>query len=165
MKPIYVAINGSVFDVSANPSMYGPGGGYHFFAGRDAARAFVSGCFREDLTWDLRGLERMFITGDARRQDDDEAKEIEQLEVLERDGKLEEGLGVHEKVKKGGRLRWLKRRRQKRQQEAWAKVEKQVKHWDNFFRNHVRYFYVGTVVHPSMNADPLRKLCQKQGKP
>ncbi|KAI5801112.1 hypothetical protein EDC01DRAFT_716374 [Geopyxis carbonaria] len=149
-KPIYVAINGSVFDVSANPNMYGPGGGYHFFAGRDASRAFVSGCFREDLTWDLRGLERMFITGDARKEDDAEAKEIKLLEAMERDG---------------GRLRWLKRRREKRQQEAWSKVEKQIHHWDGFFRNHARYFYVGTVVHPSMDGEPLRELCQKQGKP
>lgn len=59
--PIYIAINGSIFDVSANPAMYGPGGGYHFFAGRDATRAFVTGCFSEDLTPDLIGVEEMFL--------------------------------------------------------------------------------------------------------
>ncbi|KAL2822378.1 heme/steroid binding domain protein [Aspergillus cavernicola] len=59
--PIYVAVNGTIFDVSANPHMYGPGGSYNFFAGRDATRAFVTGCFQEDLTDDLRGVEEMFI--------------------------------------------------------------------------------------------------------
>ncbi|KAL1957469.1 hypothetical protein VTO42DRAFT_5932 [Malbranchea cinnamomea] len=59
--PIYVAINGTIYDVSRSPHMYGPGGGYSFFAGRDATRAFVTGCFREDLTDDLRGVEEMFV--------------------------------------------------------------------------------------------------------
>jgi len=67
-KPIYLAIeylyfakclinSGDVYDVSANRRIYGPGGGYGFFAGRDAARAFVTGCFKEDLTHDIRGLD------------------------------------------------------------------------------------------------------------
>ncbi|CAI7666568.1 unnamed protein product [Penicillium pancosmium] len=59
--PIYLAVNGSIFDVSANPGMYGPGGGYGFFSGRDATRAFVTGCFQEDLTPDLGGVEEMFV--------------------------------------------------------------------------------------------------------
>jgi hypothetical protein len=49
--------SGEVFDVSANRRIYGPGGGYGFFAGKDAARAFVTGCFKEDLTHDIRGLD------------------------------------------------------------------------------------------------------------
>jgi hypothetical protein len=67
--PIYLAIeyvpcvgatlslSGDVYDVSANRRIYGPGGGYGFFAGKDAARAFVTGCFKEDLTHDIRGLD------------------------------------------------------------------------------------------------------------
>lgn len=62
--PIYLAVNGSVFDVSANPMIYGPGGSYNFFAGKDATRAFVTGCFREDLTPDLAGVEEMFVPVD-----------------------------------------------------------------------------------------------------
>jgi len=133
-KPIYVAVNGSVFDVSANPGMYGPGGGYHFFAGRDAARAFVSGCFRDDLTWDMRGLERMYIIGKSREEDDRELAEIEELETAKKEGRFGDGLGKHEKIKKEGRLRWLKGRREKRRQEAWQKVKTQVDHWDKFFQ-------------------------------
>ncbi|KAI8799353.1 cytochrome b5-like heme/steroid binding domain-containing protein [Cladochytrium replicatum] len=55
-KPIYIALLGEVFDVTAGPSYYGPGGGYHFFAGRDASRAFVTGCFQTHLTHDVRGF-------------------------------------------------------------------------------------------------------------
>ncbi|KAJ5158016.1 Cytochrome b5 [Penicillium coprophilum] len=59
--PLYVAVNGTIFDVSANRMIYGPGGSYNFFAGRDATRAFVTGCFKEDLTSDMRGVEIMFL--------------------------------------------------------------------------------------------------------
>jgi predicted heme/steroid binding protein len=161
-KPIYVAINGSVFDVSANPHMYGPGGGYAFFAGRDAARAFVSGCFQDDLTWDLRGLEEMFINGEERKEDDAEAAEIYELTQHIKTGESHE---KYEKIVPEGRLRWLKRRREKRRAEALEKVEKQIEHWDNFFRNHDKYFYVGKVIHPSLEGEPIRKLCKSQGKP
>jgi len=55
--PILLAILGSVFDVTKGRSHYGPGGGYHHFAGRDASRAFVSGNFTGDgLTDSLQGL-------------------------------------------------------------------------------------------------------------
>jgi membrane-associated progesterone receptor component len=37
-KPIYVAIKGKVFDVSAKKEMYGPGAGYNIFAGKDASK-------------------------------------------------------------------------------------------------------------------------------
>src|SRR5205814_4778334 len=57
--PIYLAINGTIFDVSASRHIYGPGGSYHFFAGHDATRAYVTGCFTEDITPDLRGVEEM----------------------------------------------------------------------------------------------------------
>jgi predicted heme/steroid binding protein len=60
-RPIYVGLNGSIYDVSASPHTYGPGGSYSFFAGRDAARAFITGCFQEDLTPDMRGVEEMYI--------------------------------------------------------------------------------------------------------
>jgi len=40
---------GSVFDVSSGRQHYGPDGGYHFFAGRDGTRSFVTGDFKNDL--------------------------------------------------------------------------------------------------------------------
>lgn len=113
--PIYVAVNGTVFDVSANPGMYGPGGGYHFFAGRDATRAFVTGCFAEDLTDDLTGVEEMFIPID----------EPEDLEGLS------SGEG--------------KKRREQDVRLAKKKIESTVAHWSGFFGNHKKYFAVGKV--------------------
>jgi predicted heme/steroid binding protein len=60
-KPIYLAINGTIFDVSEGRNTYGPGGSYSVFAGRDATRAFVTGCFLEDRTSDLRGAEEIYL--------------------------------------------------------------------------------------------------------
>lgn len=59
--PIYLAVNGTIFDVSAGAHTYGPGGSYHAFAGHDASRGFVTGCFVEDRTSDLRGAEEIYI--------------------------------------------------------------------------------------------------------
>lgn len=59
--PIYIAINNTVFDVSAGRHTYGPGGSYSVFAGKHATRAFVTGCFAEDATNDMRGVETMYI--------------------------------------------------------------------------------------------------------
>ncbi|KAI9836477.1 MAG: hypothetical protein M1837_003383 [Sclerophora amabilis] len=54
--PIYFAVNGRVFDVSAGRNFYGPGGPYANFAGRDASRGLAKGSFDEDmLTTDLEG--------------------------------------------------------------------------------------------------------------
>ncbi|RCN50175.1 cytochrome b5-like Heme/Steroid binding domain protein [Ancylostoma caninum] len=46
-RPVYLAILGRVYNVDKGKKHYGKGGGYHFFAGRDATRAFVSGDFTE----------------------------------------------------------------------------------------------------------------------
>jgi len=44
-----------VYDVTSGKA-YHPGGPYHFFAGVDGARAFGTGCFKEHLTHDVRGM-------------------------------------------------------------------------------------------------------------
>ncbi|KAI8983574.1 cytochrome b5-like heme/steroid binding domain-containing protein [Pilobolus umbonatus] len=54
--PIYLAIDGDVYDVSEGAGWYGKGGSYSHFSGKDAARAYVTGCFQDHLTHDLRGL-------------------------------------------------------------------------------------------------------------
>lgn len=55
---LYVAIKGTVFDVTRNGASYGPGKGYHIFTGKDASRALAKSSLRptdaiarwEDLT-------------------------------------------------------------------------------------------------------------------
>lgn len=70
--PLYLAIKGKVlilnlinfnnayqiFDVTAGSKHYGPEGGYGYFSGKDASRAFVSGCFHDDCP-DPSNLEGM----------------------------------------------------------------------------------------------------------
>lgn len=51
-----LSIKGDVFDVSAGRIHYGKGSPYHNLVGRDASRAFITGCFTTHLTHDLRGM-------------------------------------------------------------------------------------------------------------
>ncbi|CAL1702081.1 unnamed protein product [Somion occarium] len=62
-KPVFLAIDGDVYDVTAGRATYGPGGSYHFMAGRDAARAYATGCFQTHLTHDIRGLSEREMQG------------------------------------------------------------------------------------------------------
>jgi predicted heme/steroid binding protein len=55
-KPIYIAVKGEIFDVSRGSAYYAKGGAYGFFSGKDASRAYTTGCFQTHLTHDLRGL-------------------------------------------------------------------------------------------------------------
>ena len=130
--PTYLAVNGTIFDVSANPRIYGPGGMYGFFAGKDAARAFVTGCFQDDLTSDLAGVEHMFMP-----LDDDEDEGEKKLTNAQK-----------------------KIRRERELRAARAEVRKQVAHWQGFYRNSKKYFEVGKVVGREKDAGGKRELCE-----
>ncbi|MBW0534455.1 hypothetical protein O181_074170 [Austropuccinia psidii MF-1] len=57
-KPIYVAIKGIVFDVSAKREVYGPGGSYHVFAGKDGSKGLGKSSLKpEDATSDYSSLD------------------------------------------------------------------------------------------------------------
>lgn len=61
---LYLAILGKVFDVEKGAQHYRPGGGYSFFAGRDATRAYVTGEFTDEgLVDDINGLESSALLG------------------------------------------------------------------------------------------------------
>ncbi|PWY89985.1 cytochrome b5 [Aspergillus heteromorphus CBS 117.55] len=129
--PIYLSVNGHIFDVSSNPLTYGPGGHYNFFTGRDATRAFVTGCFKEDLTSDMRGVEEMFIPID-------DPEEEKTLSSGERKTRREQDIRL-----------------------ARGKIQKMVAHWENFFRNSKKYFEVGEVVglKEAEEKEEVRELC------
>lgn len=40
-EKVYIAVKGRVYDVSEKKSLYGPGGSYHYLAGRDASRVLA----------------------------------------------------------------------------------------------------------------------------
>nr|XP_057943154.1 neuferricin [Doryrhamphus excisus] len=59
---VYLAILGQVFDVNNGLKHYGPGGAYHFMAGKDSSLAFITGDFTEDgLTDDVSSLSPLQI--------------------------------------------------------------------------------------------------------
>ncbi|EAQ84139.1 hypothetical protein CHGG_10543 [Chaetomium globosum CBS 148.51] len=135
-KPIYLAINGSIYDVSSNARTYGPGGSYRFFSGCDAARGFVTGCFAEDRTPDMRGVEEMFLPLDDpvvdRHWTAAQLAELKKQEMAEAERKVQEGLT----------------------------------HWVNFFKNSPKYDFVGYVKRPEgwPGTEPKRPLCEQAAK-
>ena len=55
-KPVYLAVQSRVYDVTPGRQFYGPSGPYANFAGRDASRGLACGSFDEDmLTENLHG--------------------------------------------------------------------------------------------------------------
>ncbi|KAJ2903392.1 hypothetical protein MKZ38_009969 [Zalerion maritima] len=116
--PIYLSINGTVYDVSANRRTYGPGGSYHWFAGVDASRGFVTGCFSTHRTLNMKGAEIMFMPIDDPETD-------AQFDPEE-----------------------LANMREKELEGAQKKVYDALKHWADFFAKSEKYFRVGTLVMP-----------------
>jgi predicted heme/steroid binding protein len=114
-KPILLAINGTIYDVSNGRRHYGPGGSYHFFAGRDASRAFVTSCFAEDGNPDMRGVEEIFIPLDN--------PEVDALYTK-------------------GQLKALK---EQERRNAKKEVDKALRHWVDFFAGSPKYPKIGYV--------------------
>ncbi|KIM96436.1 hypothetical protein OIDMADRAFT_170147 [Oidiodendron maius Zn] len=135
-KPILLAINGTIYDVSKGGKHYGPGGSYHFFAGADASRGFVTGCFAEDRTPDMRGVEEMFIPLDDPAIDSQYTS---------------------------GQLKAL---REQERRHAKEEVQKALQHWVDFFANSKKYTRVGTVKREEGWEEKLerRELCEPARK-
>lgn len=164
-KPIYLGLNGSIYDVSAAPNTYGPGGGYHFFAGRDAARAYLTGCFQEDLTPDLRGVEEMFVPVDP------PSDHAEDGGVAE-GGDLEEGTELKRNGGRNGLTKAeLKIRRERDYRMARKKVQEGIEGWARVFKGETGrpYFWVGTIKREEgwLEKLPRRELCEpaRDGRP
>ncbi|KAN0106782.1 cytochrome b5 [Hyaloscypha variabilis] len=114
-KPILLAINGTIYDVSNGRKHYGPGGSYHLFAGADASRGFVTGCFDTDRTPDMRGVEEMFLPKDDPEID-----------------------GLYSSAQ-------MKILREQEKRKAKIETYNALKHWVDFFANSKKYTKVGQV--------------------
>lgn len=133
-----MALNGTIYDVTAGSHVYGPGGSYHVFAGKDSARAFITGCFAEDTTADLRGAEWTYISVDIPDMD---AKGVtpEQKKLREQVVRL-----------------------------AKQKVQTTIDGWASMFKGEggKDYFEAGTVKRDPdwLEKTPMRKLCDQAQK-
>lgn len=137
-------MNGTIYDVSSNPRIYGPGGSYNVFAGKDAARGFITGCFAEDATPDLRGAEWTYVPIDVPPFD-------------ELDGvKVQAGQKIH---------------REQELRKARKQVEATIEGWAKMFRGDggKEYFEVGKVKREEgwLERLPRRRLCAQaeRGRP
>lgn len=133
-KPIYLSINGTIYDVSANRRVYGPGGSYNIFAGVDASRGFVTGCFKEDRNGDMRGVEEMFLP-------------LDDYEV--------------DKHYTADQLRQM---RAEELAAAKEKVHDALKHWVDFFAKSKKYHKVGTLKREPGWQGKRKKLCEQAGQ-
>jgi predicted heme/steroid binding protein len=135
-KPLYLAINHTIYDVSNGRHIYGPGGSYQYFGGCDAARAYVTGCFADDRTPDMRGVEEMYLPIDDPETDAHwTAAELAEL-------------------------------KQKEQKDAEERTYNALKHWVDFFANSQKYHHVGYVKLDEdwLEKTPKRDLCERARK-
>ncbi|KAI0399220.1 putative heme binding protein [Xylaria palmicola] len=135
-KPLYLAINGTIYDVSSNRRTYGPDGSYRYFAGVDAARSYVTGCFAEDRTPDMRGVEDMYLPLDD--------------PVVDAHWPPAELAALKEKERA----------------DALRRVHEGLLHWVRFFENSPKYNKVGYVKRPKnwLDNEPRRPLCKPAAK-
>lgn len=174
-KPIYLGINGVIFDVSSSPAFYGPGGHYHHFVGKDATRAWLTECWDEpeQFTWRMDDVEAMFMPKWLDEQienvgrgkvEGDELQGMQEGQATEMAKKVMQKFGT---VTDGEKAR----RRREDREVAKAKVKETLDHWVEFFKRNEKYKVVGEVIRdesrpppPKPCADAMKKRPLNAGK-
>ncbi|PFH59635.1 hypothetical protein XA68_12071 [Ophiocordyceps unilateralis] len=133
-KPLYLSVNGTIYDVSKGRHMYGPGASYHAFAGHDSSRAFITTCLDSgDNVPDVRGAEEAFLPIDD--PDIDAHWTTAEMAAL--------------------RARELA--------DAKKRAHAALKNWVDFFQNSQKYHLVGYLKWDPAELDgkPKKPLCAK----
>lgn len=143
-KPILLALNRTIYDVSASPRVYGVGGMYSSLAAKDASRSYITTCFDpvNDLVPYLGGVEEVYVP--LWLSKNPTKAELDQIA----EGEVMEGMGMSALIdqlqKKIGR-----RKSRLMREEAYAKGEErvraQIKIWEGMFTKK-EYPIVGRVV-------------------
>lgn len=149
-KPIYLAIDGVIYDVSSSPRFYGPGGHYNHFTGRDASRGWVTECWDspDQLVHNMDGVEAMYMP----RYMDEELQKYADTGEFDEYVKANQGLDAvlpqaENILKIIGRVSQeeLDRRRAEDVIEAKAAVRARLDHWIGFFSGSDKYKIAGKV--------------------
>eukprot|EP01134_Creolimax_fragrantissima_P005962 CFRG5962T1 len=91
---IFLGFNGVVYDVTAGKQYYAPGGGYSFFSGKDATRAYLTGDFEKDLVPNIDGLREGQLK-ELKTWENFYNTHMEYFRVGRMDYKVEDTLQVH----------------------------------------------------------------------
>lgn len=150
-KPIYMSINRTVYDVSAAPHIYGPGGMYGFFGGKDASRSFVTTCFDpvNDLVPDLEGVEEIYVPLWLSKKSKDEVKEEWDVVLSDLGGQLggKSAADLLGDVKKRLGPKMVKELRDEAYAEAGERVQAALGNWKRMLEGK-NYPVVGTLQYP-----------------
>lgn len=143
-KPILLAINRTIYDVSASPQVYGVGGMYSTLAAKDASRSYITTCFDpvDDLVPYLGGVEEVYVPlWLSRNPTKEDLEEIDTGDVLK-------GVSVTdmiEKIKKRIGRKKLRKLQDEAYEKARERVAAQIKSWESMFEKKA-YPVVGKVV-------------------
>ena len=143
-KPVLLALNRTIYDVSASRRVYGPGGPYSQLAAKDASRSYITTCFdpEHDLVPYLSGVEEVYVPlWLSKKPGQAELDAIASGEVMEG---MDMAAMIDNLQKKIGR-----RKSRLMREEAYAKAEErvraQIQTWEGMFTKK-DYPVVGKVV-------------------
>ena len=151
-KPILVALNRTIYDMSASPHIYGVGGMYSQLAAKDASRSYITTCFDpvNDLVPYLGGVEEIYVPLwlSEKLQTKKGEKELgPELDAIA-EGEVMEGMGmsgiIDQLQKKIGRKR-SRLMREEAYEKARERVRAQIKTWEGMFAKK-EYPVVGRVI-------------------